>query len=103
MEVNDTTVELVVAYLWRGSRSSISSVAPPLLGTRLIHNLQVPCSRCMSKQIVCQTRATRRSSQAPSRRGNNVPRPHSERALHASAAFHISQLSSPPHDSTCES
>jgi hypothetical protein len=62
--------------------------------------VQVPCSRCVSKQIVCQSRATRRSSQAPSRRGNTLPRPHSERALHASAAFHISQLSSPPHDGT---
>jgi hypothetical protein len=61
---------------------------------------QVPCSRCVSKQIVCQSRATRRSSQAPSRRGNNLPRPHSERALHASAAFHVSQLSSPPQDGT---
>lgn len=53
---------------------------------------KVPCSRCVSKQIVCLSRATRRSSHNPSRRGN-LPRAHSERTLHTSAAFHVSQLS----------
>jgi len=46
----------------------------------------------VSKQIVCQSRATRRSSHAPSRR-TTLARPNSERALHASASFHVSQLS----------
>ena len=67
---------------------------------KLTESVQVPCSRCVSKQIVCQSRATRRSSQAPSRRGSNLPRPHSERSLHASAAFHVSHFSSPPQDGT---
>ena len=54
---------------------------------------QVPCSRCVTKQIVCQSRATRRSSHNPNRR-NGMPRPHSERALTTSTgSFHVSQLS----------
>ena len=52
----------------------------------------MPCSRCVGKQIVCQSRATRRSSQNPNRRGT-LPRAHSERTLHTSAAFHVTQLS----------
>ncbi len=63
--------------------------------------LQVPCSRCVSKQIVCQSRATRRSSHNPNRR-NGAARPHSERALTTSTgSFHVSQLSqfsNPPPD-----
>ena len=61
--------------------------------------LQVPCSRCVSKQIVCQSRATRRSSHNPNRR-TNLPRPQSERNLPMAAAFHVSQLSSPPQNGT---
>lgn len=62
---------------------------------------KVPCSRCVSKQIVCTSRATRRSSHNPNRRGN-LPRAHSERTLHTSAtgaAFQISTLpfTGPPH------
>ncbi|KIV80229.1 hypothetical protein PV11_07744 [Exophiala sideris] len=63
---------------------------------------KVPCSRCVSKQIVCQSRATRRSSHNPNRRNNPPPplsRPHSERALHSSASFQVSPLthfSAPP-------
>lgn len=55
--------------------------------------MQVPCSRCVTKQIVCQSRATRRSSHNPNRR-NGMPRPHPERALTTSTgSFHVSQLS----------
>jgi hypothetical protein len=52
----------------------------------------VPCSRCVSKQIVCQSRATRRSSHNPTLQ-NPLPQPNSERAIHGSAAFQVSQLS----------
>ncbi|KIW44675.1 uncharacterized protein PV06_03129 [Exophiala oligosperma] len=56
---------------------------------------KVPCSRCVVKQIVCQSRATRRSSHNPSRRANLPPltRPHSERALTSSTPFQVAQLS----------
>ncbi|KAL2440800.1 Transcription factor 1 [Exophiala dermatitidis] len=53
---------------------------------------KVPCSRCVSKQIVCQSRATRRSSHNPTRR-TPLPRANSERAIHSSASYHVSQLS----------